>query len=58
MKYFNEFLDGELKFDVFINFEKVSIVRRIKVNYSINNDNLITNYSYYVLELDFKLLSI
>lgn len=26
MKYFNEFLDGELKFDVFINFEKIKEV--------------------------------
>lgn len=57
MKYFNEFLDGELKSDVFTNSEKVSTVRRIKANYSINNDNLITNYSYYVSELDFKSLS-
>lgn len=30
MKYFNEFLDGELKSDVFTNSEKVSTVRRIK----------------------------
>lgn len=28
MKYFNEFLDGELKSDVFTNPEKVSIVKR------------------------------
>lgn len=34
MKYFNEFLDGELKSDVFTNSEKVSIAKR-------NNQNLI-----------------
>ena len=57
MKYFNEFLDGELKSDVFTNSEKVSTVRRIKANYSINNNALIMNYSYYFPESDFKSLS-
>lgn len=57
MKYFNEFLDGELKSDVFTNSEKVSTVRRIKANYSINNNALIMNCSYYFPESDFKSLS-
>ena len=58
MKYFNEFLDGELKSDVFTNSEKVSTVRRIKANYSINNNALIMNYSYYFSDFsDFKSLS-
>lgn len=43
MKYFNEFLDGELKSDVFTNSEKVSTVRRIKACNNITNSALIMN---------------
>lgn len=57
MKYFNEFLDGELKSDVFTNSEKVSTVRRIKANYSINNNVLFINYNYDFPEKNFKSLS-
>ena len=55
MKYFNEFLDGELKSDVFTNSEKVSTVRRMIANCSVNKNALIMNYNYYFP--DFKSLS-
>lgn len=57
MKYFNEFLDGELKSDVFTNSEKVSTVRRIKAYNNIANNALIMNYNCCFPQSDFKSLS-
>lgn len=57
MKYFNEFLDGELKSDVFTNSEKVSTVRRVKAYNNIANNALIMNYNCCFPQSDFKSLS-
>ena len=57
MKYFNVFLDGELKSDVFTNSEKVSTVRRVKAYNNIANSALIMNYNCCFPQSDFKSLS-
>lgn len=48
MKYFNEFLDGELKSDVFTNSEKVSTVRKIKSKLQLFNNDVL-NYKVQLL---------